>query len=469
MKEELTKLKKETQAKTLSFKLHTIILLVGPDGSGKSQFAKFLALKLREACVGNLKFFRAPVISYDDIALSLFGYSTESKYSIEFENIREQAEDLLISNVKAATSYPVNSSFVIIDYTSLKPEFRDKIIALAEEQHYNLSAIVFDYQNKGDYKIDAKNSNFFQIRAVRQTASLMPAKLYDSKLILREPVEYSKLDIIVSDSSQYYSHYLSGDCSDYLIVGDIHGCYDEFVDLIQGEGFIIGEDMKVSHPNGRKILLVGDLIDKGRDIPKMIELAYANIGIFIMVIGNHESFVYKVFKGLMPGTSITDVMKKEFFQTLDILEENEPLKEKFYAVVEAMKEFYIHRDFIVTHAPCDVKYLGKISSTALKSMRDLKYPKTRDYKSFGEFIYEFDEMIEFVKAQAREFHPLHIFGHIVTEEVSVFKNKIAIDTGCASGGELTGLYVLAPGHTAIVTEKSLTKKKDNQKFYKFFD
>lgn len=469
MKEELVKINVKEQVETLAFKLHTIILLVGPDGSGKSQFAKLLSNSLRTACDSDLSYFRAPVISYDDIAFNLYGYSNIDKYSIELEQIRDQAENLLLSNIKSATSYPVNSNFVIVDYTSLKPEFRDKIIELAEEQHYNLSAIVFDYQDKADYKTDAKKSNFFQIRAIKQTASLMPAKLYDSKFVFRKPVEYSKINIVVSDCSKYYSHYLDGDCSDYLIVGDIHGCYDEFISLIEGEGFIIGEDLKVTHPKGKKVLLIGDLIDKGRDIPKVIELAYANIGIFVMVIGNHESFVYKVFKGLMPGTSITDVMKKEFFQTLDILEENEPLREKFYAVVEAMKEFYIHRDFIVTHAPCDVKYLGKVSTYALKSMRDLKYPKTRDYMSFGEFIHEFDETIDFMKAQAREFHPLHIFGHIVTAEVSEFKNKVAIDTGCATGGELTGLYVLAPGRIAVVNEKSLTNKKDNQKFYNFFD
>lgn len=469
MKEELIKIDTKEKIETLSFKLHTIILLVGPDGSGKSFFSQALAAKLRQSCVGSLSYFRAPVISYDEIAFSLYGYTTESKYSSGLEQIRGQAEDLLISQVKAATSYPVSSSFVIIDYTSLNPEFRERIIALADEQHYSLSAIVFDFKDKADYKTDAKRSNFFQIRAVRQTASLMSAKLYDSKYVFKEPVVVSKFAVDVVDIKGYESHYLSGDCSDYLIIGDIHGCYDEFIALIKGEGFTVGEDLKVSHPEGKKVLLIGDLIDKGRDIPKVIEIAYANIGIFIMVVGNHESFVYRTIKGLMPGVSITDVMKREFFQTLDILKADEALKEKFFAVVEAMREFYIHRDFIVTHAPCDVKYLGKVDATSLKSMRDLKYPKTRDYQSFGEFMYEFDETIEFMKTQARDFLPLHIFGHIVTKEVSQYKNKVAIDTGCATGGELSGVYVLNPRQIVVVNEESLTKKKEGQKFYKFFE
>ena len=44
----------------------------------------------------------------------------------------------MFSKLKAVTSYPLSSEFVILDYTALTPEFRDKVIAFAEEQDYNL-------------------------------------------------------------------------------------------------------------------------------------------------------------------------------------------------------------------------------------------------------------------------------------------------------------------------------------------
>jgi hypothetical protein len=447
-------------------RMHTIIMFVSPDGAGKSVFSKILFDKLSACFVSYKKAPKISVISYDDIAFDLLGDTAISKHSIEFEYVSEQVEEILFTKLKATTSYPISSDFVILDHSSLSPKFRDKVLKMADEQHYNISAITFDYKDKTEYT----NTHGLQLRDMRRTVSgALPVKLYDSIFSIKERQEIGLFDIEISDLKKYDEHILVGDCSEYLIIGDIHGCYDEFVSLIEGEGFVVGPDLRISHPSNKKIILVGDLIDKGRDIPKVIEIAYMNRDILFMVIGNHESFVYRVIKGLLPGTTVTDVMKREYFQTIDLVLIDEVLQEKFFAVVESMREFYIHRDFIVTHAPCDKKYLGKLTSEALKNMRDFKYPKTRDFQHFSEFIYEFDESLEFMKKQASDKQPLHIFGHIVTTEISRFKNKVAIDTGCATGGELTGLYVLAPGRTAIVTEESLTKKKEESKFYKFFE
>lgn len=457
-------IKEVEKEQPFTFKLHTIIMLVGPDGAGKSLFSKYLAVQLREACEVSQKTLRTPIISFDEITYDLLGYTID-KSSIEFEYVREQAEEVLFAKLKAVTSYPLSSDFIILDYTALTPEFRDKVITFAEEQRYRLSAITFDFDDSTQYAKPQPG----QIKAMRRSVSGgMPGKFYQSIDSIKDKESAYSLQITVPDVEQYDTHMLDGDSSDYLIIGDIHGCYDELLSLLKKEGFVIGSDLKVTHPKGKKVLLIGDLVDKGRDIAKVVEFAYENIGIFVMVTGNHESFVYRVLKGQLPGTSVTELVKREFFQSIDLFLADEVLKEKFFAVVEAMRDFYIHRDFIVTHAPCDVKFLGKMSATARKSMRDFKYPKTREFDQFSAFIYEFDESIEFMKTQASQIQPLHIFGHVVTKTVSRLKNKVAIDTGCATGGELTGLYVMSPGRIKTVSEPSLTQKTDTHKFYNFF-
>lgn len=465
MEKEQINIKGVQKEKPFTFKLHTIIMLVGPDGAGKSLFSKYLAVKLREACSGSKKMLRTPVISFDDIAYDLIGYSTIDKHSIEFQYVKEQTEEVMFSKLKAVTSYPLSSEFAILDYTALTPEFRDKVIAFAEEQDYNLSAITFDFEDSTQYQKPYPG----QIKAMRRAVSGgMSAKLYQTIDSIKSRDEIYSIQVSVPDSEHYSAHLLEGDSKDYLIIGDIHGCYDELIALIQKEGFIVDKDLKVTHPTNKKVLLIGDLIDKGRDIAKVVEFAHANIGTFIMVTGNHESFVYRVLNNLIPSTSVSDLVKREFFESIDLFLADEILKNKFFEVYLAMKDFYIHRDFIVTHAPCDVRFLGKMSPSSRKSMRDFKYPKTRDFEHFAQFIYEFDESLEFLKIQASDSQPLHIFGHVVTTELSKFKNKVAIDTGCATGGELTGIYVLSHGRITSVSEKSLTSKKDKHKFYKFF-
>ena len=57
------------------------------------------------------------------------------------------------------------------------------------------------------------------------------------------------------------------------IVGDVHGCYDELVELLTTLGYSVAEgSFKVSGPVGRKLVFVGDLVDRGPKIPEVLKL-----------------------------------------------------------------------------------------------------------------------------------------------------------------------------------------------------
>ena len=67
--------------------------------------------------------------------------------------------------------------------------------------------------------------------------------------------------------------------TDY-VVGDIHGCYDEFMELLNRIGFDKSKDRMFS---------VGDLLDRGKDSIKCLELIYEHW--FHSVRGNHEDMM----------------------------------------------------------------------------------------------------------------------------------------------------------------------------------
>lgn len=74
-----------------------------------------------------------------------------------------------------------------------------------------------------------------------------------------------------------------------LAVGDIHGCYDMFIDLWQKVAF---------HPNEDMAVFLGDYIDRGPDSAKMMEwvMAHQNQPNMVFLRGNHEAMMYDSFR-----------------------------------------------------------------------------------------------------------------------------------------------------------------------------
>jgi hypothetical protein len=70
------------------------------------------------------------------------------------------------------------------------------------------------------------------------------------------------------------------------IVGDIHGEYEALRDLLQHLGY----SAEGQHPEGRRLVFVGDLCDRGPDSPAVIEHVQRLIetGRASAIIGNHE-------------------------------------------------------------------------------------------------------------------------------------------------------------------------------------
>src|SRR5439155_23975693 len=64
----------------------------------------------------------------------------------------------------------------------------------------------------------------------------------------------------------------------HLIVGDVHGCLDELLELLARVGFDPAADVLVS---------VGDVVDRGPKVRETVEYLFG-LPSFHMVLGNHE-------------------------------------------------------------------------------------------------------------------------------------------------------------------------------------
>lgn len=424
----------------MNLKRHTILLLVGPSNCGKTTFAE--KVKKEFSCLHNVQH-----ISSDNIRRELLGKNLH-KYDKRMLQVSEQAFYLLETKLKAATSYPVNADIVIVDSTGLDEKFREKIVKIAKDKDYNIDMVLFDFKDRQEYFNDLEDSDNNGWIVEKHVKRLKRDVLGNLKRR-----DYNQIHKITSKTQDTHitlegniDHHLI-DSKPYLIVGDVHGCLDELKELIRKAGLTIN-DNDVVNCEEMGVVLAGDWIDKTPSIP-MIEFLHKNPDINL-VKGNHENFVYKYLLGELKSLPPQEVIDEQF-TTIAELEKNEPVFQKFANLVERSLEYVQHQEFIVTHAPCDIKYLGKDSGKALTSQRNFRYGHLNT-----------SEVIEYLtnfSKQSRGNYPTHVFGHISFSEVFRRNGKIGLDTGCYAGHKLSGV-ILGQNKPVFLHVASKQEKKE---------
>lgn len=73
------------------------------------------------------------------------------------------------------------------------------------------------------------------------------------------------------------------------IIGDVHGCYDEWILLLQKLGYVPDRNQLFRHKEGRKLLSLGDITSRGPHSIKMLQFFIRHIeaGVAEMVDSNH--------------------------------------------------------------------------------------------------------------------------------------------------------------------------------------
>lgn len=93
----------------------------------------------------------------------------------------------------------------------------------------------------------------------------------------------------------------------YFVCADIHGFYDEWIKALSEKGF------DINNPT-HKIIICGDLFDRGRQPKEIIDYILSNKDKFILIRGNHEDLMkemidrnYNTVADISNGTAQTIV------------------------------------------------------------------------------------------------------------------------------------------------------------------
>lgn len=451
---------------TIELPLHTIILLVGPPNCGKTSFtSNCLIPGLKSQASNTGMSLNVQHVSSDAIRRMLLDDPMMDKMAEPMSQVGGQAFDMLYSWVRNATSYPVNADFVVVDTTGMNAQFRDDIEAIAKENHYNLVCVMFDYKNRSDYYQagDEQAKGWVTHKSVdrfkREVISQLKRKMF-SQIIRINNRDFDSYNFRITNFGEMYTRFLPSGI-EYIVIGDVHGCYDEMLELLALNGVEVRDGMIVEDIT-KKVVFIGDLIDKGGKVREVLEFVYENIDSVLLVMGNHENFVYKYFNGLLDKDAMKDpkVMDRHY-SSIPLLQEDEELRRKFFVIYSRMKEFFWNSNFILTHAPCSLKYLGKLDNQSIRNQRYAESAHRENFKDDESFIEARIQRFKFLEDSANSHHPLHIFGHIMTRSISSLKNKINIDTGCVAGNKLSSISLTANSRPVFRSVASTNPMEDN--------
>lgn len=394
----------------LTTNVHTILMLIGSTNYGKTTFAKEILNSQLHFC--------------DEEK----GFTTNVQY-ISSDEIR------FFEKLNEVTSFPINAEFVIVDTIAFTEEFREQITKIAKTNHYNLEVVLFDNKDREDH------SKYKRVHRIKEKNFYDPVRK-------RANPDYK---VIVEDLHEYMNCVLPR-AYKYIVVGDVHEKVRELKQLLISHGFEIQGNRIVANEKMEqyRVILVGDWIDKGGATKDIVEFIGDNLRWFILVKGNHENFVYKYLHGQIDKRTVDQNLLTRYFDSVQIFERDEELKQKFFRLVEVSKEFYryigLHiPSFYVTHAPCEKKYIGKLDRTSTRKQRSFLLNREKSH----------EEQLGFLELESEENHPYHIFGHVAVEEIVRFKNKINIDTGSVNGNLLSSV-VFDSGEPFFKQQKALS-------------
>ncbi len=213
-----------------------------------------------------------------------------------------------------------------------------------------------------------------------------------------------------------------------IAIGDIHGCHKEFADLLE----------KLDLKKEDRLILLGDLISRGPDSGKVVELAREHAT--ASLLGNHElrHLNYR-------HTDDPTHLKKYDYETM------KQLRGKDWDYLEAMKLTYEDEELGVVFV-----HAGFLPDKPWSKQPARIVTRIQVVGKDGE-PHKRSEMPDAPHwSTLWEGPPFVVYGHTPREEIARTKWTLGIDTACVLGGSLTAY---------LLPEKRIVQVKARERYF----
>ncbi len=393
----------------------SLVVLVGASGSGKSTFAR--------------QHFGAYETLSSDVFRGLVGgdESDQSATPAAFDALQYVAGKRLDAGL-----------LTVVDATSVQPEARRRLIDLAKAHDVLPVAIVFDLPESTNLARNAERTDRLippgvvkrQSDQLRRSLRHLAKEGFRKVHVLRSADEVAAARIertrLLTDRTDEHGPFDA--------IGDVHGCLNELQTLLGELGYEIERDERgravdARHPEGRRVIFLGDLVDRGPDVVGVLRLAMGMVasGSALAVPGNHEAKLVRALRGarVTPTHGLAETLAQ-------LADETEEFRERVATFCYDLVSHLVLDDgrLVVAHAGLKEQYQGRASG------------RVRAFALYGETTGETDEFglpVRYPWAEDYRGSAVVLYGHTPVPRVDWINNTACLDTGCVFGGALSAM------------------------------
>ncbi|MBC3762733.1 polynucleotide kinase-phosphatase [Quadrisphaera oryzae] len=398
----------------------SLVVLVGASGSGKSTFAA-------------QHFGPFEVVSSDHCrGLVADDVNDQAATSDAFDVLHH------IAGVRLR-----RGNLTVVDATNVQPDARRQLVALARDHDVLPVAIVLDLPERVCLDRNAARADrdfgghvvTRQRDALRRSLRSLRREGFRTVHVLSSVEEVAAARVVRTPlrSDRRNEH------GPFDVIGDVHGCRSELETLLGTLGYELvrdelGRPVDAAHPQGRRAVFLGDLVDRGPDTPGVLRLVMGMVeaGHALAVPGNHEAKLVRALDGR--DVTVSHGLETTLAQIAAIEDDDErrAFRERVRGFADGLVSHLVLDDgkLVVAHAGLKESYHNRASG------------RVRSFALYGDTTGESDEFGLPVRLDwARDYRgrATVLYGHVPTPELEWVNGTLCLDTGVVFGGTLSAL------------------------------